>query len=216
MQMGPFVDEEHPLVKSGDGFVHDADGNLVPLSFQAVFECKGACAVAGFVVLVPRVRGPTARTSPGVSSRRPPCSVAVAGGVPPVIVAAHRSDARGNRHGSCPSVSSARVRPRTVPHASSGCIRGTTGRWPLSLFLLLLSLVGALGSLLTGCAIWRLVCDGYVCSTQRLYLYANPSMFTINGVVFGASSVDILYNLNKEITSKYVAPVARGRYPRCR
>ena len=41
--MGPFVDEDHPLVKSGDGFVHDCDGNVVPLTFQSVFENKGTC-----------------------------------------------------------------------------------------------------------------------------------------------------------------------------
>jgi hypothetical protein len=44
--MGPFVDEDHPLVKSGDGFVHDTEGRMCPLTFSSIFQFKGQGAAS--------------------------------------------------------------------------------------------------------------------------------------------------------------------------
>ena len=40
-QMGPFVDFDHPAIKSGLPVVPDSDGKLFALTFEQVFELKG-------------------------------------------------------------------------------------------------------------------------------------------------------------------------------
>ncbi len=37
---------------------------------------------------------------------------------------------------------------------------------------------------------------------QKFLLYSNPSMFVVNGIVFGVTTADVLYNLNKEVCMK--------------